>query len=457
MLDNATFRIDPEYFKKEYTHFSPCGLNVKSLSYFVESGYRVVYGNTEVLNPKFAKPGGAPFFLQAVDIQTPFIDSDNLKYVCEGDWDKYPQGRIKRGELLIEVKGRLEKVAVVPKDFPEHTLVSGTLYKMTINDKISKYVILAYLISKFGVSFKNRYKTNLLVSYISKDDLYRIPVPEFSKRLQDKVDAIFSEIFANQEAAKVAYYAAEQILLSELGFDGWTPKEESVSVKNCSDFMSAGRFDAEYFQPKYDELFTLLAKCKVRVLGGKDGLVDIKRSIEPGSDAYSDKGIPFVRIADFTEMGVASPEIHIPPELCSDSPRPKKDTILLSKDGSVGIAYKVEEDLDVVTSSGILHLTVKDATVLPDYLTLILNSKIVRLQAERDAGGSIIQHWKQSEIECVKIPLLPLPRQRVIADKIQSSFAFRAESKRLLDLAKHVVEVAIEHGEEKAMEILEVL
>lgn len=452
LLDNATFRIDPEYFKKEYTQFSPCGLNVKSLSYFVESGYRVVYGNTEVLNPKFAKPGGAPFFLQAVDIQTPFIDSDNLKYVCEGDWDKYPQGRIKRGELLIEVKGRLEKVAVVPKDFPEHTLVSGTLYKMTINDKISKYVILAYLISKFGVSFKNRYKTNLLVSYISKDDLYRIPVPEFSKRLQDKVDAIFSEIFANQEAAKVAYNAAEQMLLAELGFAGWSPTDDAVSVKSYSDFVSARRFDAEYFQPKYDELFALLDKCKTRPLGGKDGLVNIQRSIEPGSDAYSDKGVPFVRIADFTEMGITSPEIHISQDICVDSPRPKKDTILLSKDGSVGIAYKVEEDLDVVTSSGILHLTVKDNAVLPDYLTLVLNSKIVRLQAERSAGGSIIQHWKQSEVENVSIPILPMSSQQKIAAKVRESFALRAESKRLLDLAKHAVEVAIERGEDSAME-----
>lgn len=101
-----------------------------------------------------------------------------------------------------------------------------------------------------------------------------------------------------------------------------------------------------------------------------------------------------------------------------------------------------------------LHLTVKAAAVLPDYLTLVLNSKIVRLQAERDAGGSIIQHWKQSEIERVKIPLLPLSSQRAIATKVQSSFALRAESKRLLDLAKHAVETAIEQGGEKAMEII---
>lgn len=108
--------------------------------------------------------------------------------------------------------------------------------------------------------------------------------------------------------------------------------------------------------------------------------------------------------------------------------------------------------MNVISSSGILHLTVKDNAVLPDYLTLVLNSKIVRLQAERSAGGSIIQHRKQSEIENVSIPILPMSSQQKISAKVRESFALRAESKRLLDLAKHAVEVAIERGEDSAME-----
>ena len=112
--------------------------------------------------------------------------------------------------------------------------------------------------------------------------------------------------------------------------------------------------------------------------------------------------------------------------------------------------------MNFISSSGILHLAEKDNAVLPDYLTLVLNSKIVRLQAERSAGGSIIQHWKQSKIENVSIPILPMSSQQKITAKVRESFALRAESKRLLDLAKHAVEVAIEQGEEKAMEKISV-
>ena len=41
-----------------------------------------------------------------------------------------------------------------------------------------------------------------------------------------------------------------------------------------------------------------------------------------------------------------------------------------------------------------------------------------------------------------------------ITEKVQESFALRRESIRLLELAKTAVEVAIEQGEDKAMELL---
>ena len=133
----------------------------------------------------------------------------------------------------------------------------------------------------------------------------------------------------------------------------------------------------------------------------------------------------------------------------------QKDTILLSKDGSVGIAYKVETPMSVITSGALLHLNIRDKSeVLPDYLTLVLNSPIVQLQAERDSNGAIIQHWKPSEIENVIIPVLDMGIQKGIAAKVQESFALRKQSKQLLEYAKQAVEMAIEQGEGVALKWL---
>lgn len=63
-----------------------------------------------------------------------------------------------------------------------------------------------------------------------------------------------------------------------------------------------------------------------------------------------------MRVADITKFGISCPDIKVPAHLTEL--RPIKDTILLTKDGSVGITYKVEEDLDYITSGALLHLTV---------------------------------------------------------------------------------------------------
>lgn len=110
--------------------------------------------------------------------------------------------------------------------------------------------------------------------------------------------------------------------------------------------------------------------------------------------------------------------------------------------------------MDIITSGAILHLSLTDPEIMPDYLTLVLNSIIVKMQAERDAGGSVIQHWKPSEIENVIIPILDMDIQKEITNKIRNSFTLRSESKYMQDIAKYAVEIAIDQGEDKAIEFL---
>lgn len=450
-LRTSDFRIESEYFTQELITLDRL-IDSKNFVPLKDVSSKISDGTH--FTPEYVSKG-VPF-LSAINVKSNVFDLNaGFQHITQEAHNAlYRRCDPREGDVLVRKVGAGARMAcVIPQlGFQFSIFVSVAMIR---TKGIDPYYLSTFINTRIGQRQLLRFNKCIGQPDLHLEDLARLRIFRASCEFQSEIARVVIKANWLIESATVQYGEAEQSLLSELGLDGWTPTEESVSVKNCSDFMSAGRFDAEYFQPKYDELFTLLAKCKVRVLGGKDGLVDIKRSIEPGSDAYSDKGIPFVRIADFTEMGVASPEIHIPPELCSDSPRPKKDTILLSKDGSVGIAYKVEEDLDIVTSSGILHLTVKDNAVLPDYLTLVLNSKIVRLQAERSAGGSIIQHWKQSEVENVSIPILPMSSQQKITAKVRESFALRTESKFLLDLAKHAVEVAIEQGESKALEALE--
>lgn len=237
---------------------------------------------------------------------------------------------------------------------------------------------------------------------------------------------------------------AMYLLLKDLGLLAEkSPRTKVVATekKLSASFFASGRLDAEYYQPKYDYLDSQLSRLPTQRLGE---IVGIQKSIEPGSESYQTDGIPFVRVSDLNEFGLEIPSVCLDRATYATAPRPQKDTILLSKDGSVGIAYKVETDTDMITSGAILHLSVKGKGVLPDYLTLVLNSPIVKMQAQRDAGGSIIQHWKPSEIEQVVIPILAPDIQQKLSEQVSKSFALRREANGLLAEAKAMVERSIE-------------
>ncbi|MGX2984506.1 restriction endonuclease subunit S [Helicobacter sp. 23-1048] len=234
------------------------------------------------------------------------------------------------------------------------------------------------------------------------------------------------------------------------GARGWVEKYPhlNLSIRPLSQsYGISGRLDSEYYQTKYDAIERKIRGFSHKKLGD---LVTIQKSIEPGSEAYQDKGIEFVRVANLSKFGISKSDICLSRENFAkelEKLAPKKETILLSKDGSIGISYCLEEDLECITSGAILHLKVKDKNeILPQVLSLILNSIAVKLQAERDSGGSIIAHWKISEIENVLIPLLDFKLQEQIASKIQKSFVLRKNAKDLLQSAKAKVEQNIENS-----------
>jgi len=74
----------------------------------------------------------------------------------------------------------------------------------------------------------------------------------------------------------------------------------------------------------------------------------------------------------------------------------------------------------------------------------------VQRQIERDAGGSIINHWLVDQVKDTLIPILPLAIQGQIMETVDKFFSDREQSKHLLDIAKRGMEMAIERSEKDA-------
>lgn len=432
VLEDVDLRLESEYYNSEHIVFNSVqGCDIESFSQ---------YGTSEDLNEE-----GKGFPILRLNEFDSFFISKPSKYCDLISKETFELLKLKKNDVLIcRTNGNpkyVGKAAIVPKNY-EYAFASYVFRLRPKTDIINSATLVSFLNSKYGRIEIEKYSMVGNQANFSPAKFRQIAIPILSKELNNKIEEIVYKSFELLEESKSLYSQAEDLLLGELGLKDWQPKNTLHTTKKFSDFAQSGRLDAEYYQPKYDDLFEKLSCLNCKRLGK---IVSIKKSFDPGSDAYQETGIPFIRVSDISKDGIEKTELHLSP-IDFDIPelKPKKDTILFSKDGSIGIAYKVQSDLNVFTSGALLHLVTTDSSILPDYLTLVLNSVVVKLQAERDSNGAIIQHWKPSDIENVIIPILPEQIQTKIASLIQQSFECKAQSKQLLEDAKRMVEEEIE-------------
>lgn len=446
-------RIDSEYYRK----------NLLSYEQQITSKNFVVLDNAANF---LIGPFGSSFdtedyvddgefrYVRGQDVK-PFIlkDGDN-KYVPTVDYSRLIKYALQERDILISVVGTLGNACIVQKkDLPAIFSCKSTVIRTC---DINPVFVITYLNCKYGRELLLRKERGAIQKGLNLDDLKTILVPKYSKDFQNKIEQAFYKAQTFLTESKNQYQQAETILLETLDLKDFQLSNDPINVKSFKEsFLSTGRLDAEYYQKKYEEVVSHITAQKYDRLAN---IVSIKKSIEPGSDVYSDEGLPFLRVSDYNKFGVNKPEKQLNERFCKENDelikklKPKKETILFSKDGSVGTAYMLRNDADFITSGAILHLKVKHKEhIIPEYLTLALNSKLVQMQAERDAGGSIIFHWRVGEIEKVVVPIIDYTKQQEIAKLVEESFRLKKQSERLLEAAKRTVEIAIEENEEEAL------
>jgi restriction endonuclease S subunit len=440
LKDNEPKRIDSEYFRKKY---------------LIEDRNRNKFQNLLLGDFSFITDGQHGYHEVDENSNIKHLTAKNAKYFFANDTDadriaKWVDDNNKRSslevnDLILSTRGTVGACAIVGQEIlPANIDQDVARIKLTKN--IMKPTFIAtYINSKIGQDWIIRNQTGMVQQGIALWRVRQMPIPNFTDIFQAKIDKVIRNSEQKKQQSQSIYRQAEKLLLETIGLSNFKTSTKATNIKSFKEsFLRTGRLDAEYYQPKYEEIIAKVKRQSYSLLGN---LVTIKKSIEPGSDVYSNEGLPFIRVSDYNKFGISTPEKCLSNAFCREnapllqSLYPKKETILFSKDGSVSMAFMVRKNIQAVTSGAILHLIVKnEAEVLPEYLTLVLNSYVVKQQAERDVGGSIILHWRINEIEKVVIPIVPMKIQQQIVGFIEESFSLRGKSEELLEEAKEMVE-----------------
>ncbi len=420
-------RFDAEYFKHEYLEIEQ---KVNKTGYFLLKNISKNHNNKREPIKKESRGSGEYPYYGAQGIGS-YID----KYIFDGEYLLVAEDgenlRSRKNDIAFSVNGKFW--------VNNHAhILSFDNFK--IEQIVRNYLNILPIRAISGVAQPKLSKENL--------DNIRIPKILFNNDFQIKIEKIVKEAHQKQAQSKQLYQQAEQLLLEELDLVDYQPQYQLSFSTTKNDIVAAQRFDSEYFQPKY---FDIINKIE-NYLGGFDeikNIVNWKKGIEVGTDAYTKAGKNFVRVSDVSVNGIEAENRKISIALFTkikDKFQPKKGDILFSKDGTIGISYVLKSDIDGIISSAFLRLALKDGyqNFEKECLTLILNSIICKLQIEQLSGGAIIAHLKPSDFEKFKIPLIKSSIQTKISNKITQSHQLRAESKELLECAKLKVEQEIE-------------
>jgi len=432
-LENG-LRLDAEYYQPEYLNL------VENLNNLGAVPIRDI-----AINPKRKfKPQKGKVFqyieISEVDLS---IGEYNKREIFGEDAPDRAQWVVKQNDVIIStVRPIRNAVSLIREDM--NNLVCSSGFAVLKPEKIEPEYLFAYLKSRPIVKLLDRKTTATMYPAIAIDDLLNTKIYLGDKGFREEIKNKVIEAQKELETSRNLYSQAEDLLLEELELKDFEVEDDLSYIVNLSEIKSAHRADAEYFQPKYEKIVSLIRTNGGTVLGD---LATMKKGIEPGSESYQDEGKLFIRVSSLSKNGIEDKDQkYLSDELYQKLKKnyePKVGEILLTKDATPGVAYVTKEPIEGIVSGGILRLKLKNEKVENEYLALCLNSVIGQMQAKRDGGGSIIAHWRPEEIKNVLIPILSKPTQQKIADLVQKSHEARSKAKQLLKQAKNKIEELI--------------
>lgn len=436
-------RLDAEYCQPEYLDLEKkfAALETKTVEEISKSV--ISFGAYSLTSYIEWQESGVPY-INVGDIREGYIDFSSVKYISEKVDEILKKSKVSNGQVLLTMAGTIGNAAVA-YNLPRTANANQAIAKITPLDSISPYYLSAFLNSKYGLLQTQREIVSSVQANIFLGQIKKFKIPIFDSKTTEEIEREYKSFLEELENSKSLYSQAENLLLEELGLKNFENGGCLFSIINLSDVKSANRIDAEYFQVKYEKLVEKIEQNNAKKLGE---IVSLKKGIEVGAEEYQEEGKIFIRVSSMTKFGIVeSDQKYLSDKLYESLKKdfePKKGEILLTKDATLGVACVLKEDIQGIISGGTLRLKLKDAGVDAEYLALCLNSIIGQMQAERDAGGSIIAHWKPEQIKSIIIPILPKSIQQEIVDLVKKSHEARKKAKELLEEAKRKVEEMIE-------------
>jgi restriction endonuclease S subunit len=252
----------------------------------------------------------------------------------------------------------------------------------------------------------------------------KIPLPSLPEqnRIVKSYNARIKQAEEKEAKAKELEESLEKFIYSELGIKKNKVSDKKVKGLQFTNFEKLSRWDINFlFQNESRE------KSKYPLISYNELFISLINGIP--SRNYSKSGVRFLKVADIKNNLIDNSNIKYIDKY-RKSELIEKDTLLITRKGTVGNSFYVKEDKKYTASSEIFIIKLNDY-VSGDFLAEINLIEFVKKQYREKNTGTIMPSLSQDKLKEILIPLPPKEKQQEIVSHITKIKTMIEESKTI--------------------------
>lgn len=431
-------RFDAEYFKPKL---------LEMISTLEKKWCFVLWENAQI---KWWKrlPLGEDFsdewipYIRAEDIKNWFVDYENSPKISEELHKKLINYQTKKDDNLITIVwNSVWDVWIVKFDLDKCNLTENACKIINLN-LINPDSFFAFMLSSYWQNQIHREKVWTAQPKLALERIRRFRIPKFTDNIQQEISEIVETAYDKKQKSKQLYQEAEDLLLTELWIKNHTVSHTLTFSTTKKAVDEAWRYDADYFQPKYDELIEKIENYK----WGWDYVENCIKVQDKNFIPEEWKLYKYIALANVSaQWFISDCEENYWENLPTRARRilHKWDVIVSSIEWSLSSCAVIEDEFDWWLCSNWFYV-LKSDSFNSECLLVLFKSKIIQTLLKKWCSWTILTAISKDELNKIKLPLINSQLQKEISDKIKDSFKLRNESKELLEQAKKMVEEEIE-------------
>jgi restriction endonuclease S subunit len=412
-------RIDPHFYRPEFLELEKRldEINTKRID---EICLDLKNGST----PKGGvfEHSGIPYF-RSQDFN--LFEIEINQFIKKEFHQQLNRSKVKSGDVLLAVVGAtLGVVGYIPKCIEEGNINQNVVRIRVVDTNINPKYVAIILSSKVGQKLILRNATIQTQAYLNNSQLGKIRIPIPPLETQNKIVQLMDKAYSSKKSKE---FHAQQLIdsindyvLHELGIQLPELKDKITYIVS-SEYVRDNRFDAYYYQPKFEEIEKAVIKGKFEVKELKDFITKIHYGASVKNE-YVDKGIPLLRILNLKPNKVELKNVvRLPEGMKKDLGNAfvNEDDLLISRSGTIGIVSVVPKEADGFAFGSFMIKFCLNEKINNYYVSAWLNTKLQKLFIEREKIGAIQGNITIGAIESFKIPVPPISIQNKIADEIK--------------------------------------